>query len=54
MIFAALTFFITTELALPFFGADGLWLAFLCYLSVRSLIEHFRGSQRIHRLSANE
>ena len=53
MIFAALTFFITTELALPFFGADGLWLAFLCYLSVRSLIEHFRGSQRIHRLSAN-
>ena len=53
MIFAALTFFITTELALPFFGADGLWLAFLCYLLVRSLIEHFRGSQRIHRLSAN-
>ena len=53
MIFAALTFFVATELALPFFGADGLWLAFLCYLSVRSLIEHFRGSQRIHRLSAN-
>ncbi len=53
MIFAALTFFVATELALPLFGADGLWLAFLCYLSVRSLIEHFRGSQRIHRLSAN-
>ena len=53
MIFAALTFFVATELALPFFGSDGLWLAFLCYLSVRSLIEHFRGSQRIHRLSAN-
>ena len=53
MIFAALTFFVATELGLPFFGADGLWLAFLCYLSVRSLIEHFRGSQRIHRLSAN-
>ena len=53
MIFAALTFFVATELALPWLGADGLWLAFLCYLSVRSLIEHFRGSQRIHRLSAN-
>ena len=53
MIFAALTFFVATELALPWLEADGLWLAFLCYLSVRSLIEHFRGSQRIHRLSAN-
>lgn len=47
MIFAALTFFLVAQLTLVPFGVHGLWLAFLAYLLVRSLLEHRWGSRLI-------
>ena len=49
MIFAALTFFLVAQLTLVPFGVHGLWLAFLSYLLVRSLLEHHWGTQRLRR-----
>ena len=49
MIFAALTFFLVAQLTLVPFGVHGLWLAFLSYLLVRSLIEHHWGTRRLRR-----
>ena len=47
MIFAALTFFLVAQLTLVPFGVHGLWLAFLSYLLVRSLLEHHWGTRRL-------
>ena len=49
MIFAALTFFLVAQLTLVPFGVHGLWLAFLSYLLVRSLLEHHWGTRRLRR-----
>ena len=49
MIFAALTFFLVAQLTLVPFGVHGLWLAFLSYLLVRSLLEHHWGMRRLRR-----
>ena len=49
MIFAALTFFLVAQLTLVSFGVHGLWLAFLSYLLVRSLLEHHWGTRRLRR-----
>ena len=49
MIFAALTFFLVAQLTLVPFGVHGLWLAFLSYLLVRSLLEHYWGTRRLRR-----
>ena len=49
MIFAALTFFLVAQLTLVPFGVHGLWLAFLSYLLVRSLLEHLWGTRRLRR-----
>ena len=49
MIFAALTFFLVAQLTLVPFGVHGLWLAFLFYLLVRSLLEHHWGTRRLRR-----
>ena len=49
MIFAALTFFLVAQLTLVPFGVHGLWLAFLSYLFVRSLLEHLWGTRRLRR-----
>ena len=49
MIFAALTFFLVAQLTLVPFGVHGLWLAFLSYLFVRSLLEHHWGTRRLRR-----
>lgn len=49
MIFAALTFFLVAQLTLIPFGVHGLWLAFLSYLLVRSLLEHHWGTRRLRR-----
>ena len=49
MIFAALTFFLVAQLTLVPFGVHGLWLAFLSYLLVRSLLEHHWGTRHLRR-----
>lgn len=49
MIFAAQTFFLVAQLTLVPFGVHGLWLAFLSYLLVRSLLEHHWGTRRLRR-----
>ena len=49
MIFAALTFFLVAQLTLVPLGVHGLWLAFLSYLLVRSLLEHHWGTRRLRR-----
>ena len=49
MIFAALTFFLVAQLTLVSFGVHGLWLAFLSYLLVPSLLEHHWGTRRLRR-----
>lgn len=49
MIFAALIFFLVAQLTLVPFGVHGLWLAFLSYLLVRSLLEHHWGTRRLRR-----
>ena len=49
MIFAALTFFLVAQLTLVPFGVHGLWLAFLSYLLVRSLLEYHWGTRRLRR-----
>ena len=54
MIFAALTFFLVAQLTLVPFGVHGLWLAFLSYLLVRSLLEHHWGTRRLRRYGREE
>ena len=49
MIFAALTFFLVAQLTLVPLVVHGLWLAFLSYLLVRSLLEHHWGTRRLRR-----
>ena len=49
LIFAALTFFLVAQITLVPFGVHGLWLAFLSYLLVRSLLEHHWGTRRLRR-----
>ena len=49
MIFAALTFFLVAQLTLVPLGVHGLWLAFLSYLLVRSLLAHHWGTRRLRR-----